>query len=211
MALTRGYATLARYKAQYLPSTSTSAADDTVIEILIEAASRFIDKELYPRTFYARTETHYFDLEQVVNGRALFFNDYLLSATTLTNGDATTIAATAYILFPVSERATTAITIPNYKLELRPSAAVTFISSDGDTKRAISLLGSWGYDSTTPLDIEQACMEIAHNAYQRKEGHEGDVITRITAGGVLIQPQDINSFVMRILNRHPRHLGVGIG
>ncbi len=104
MAIVGGFTTLARYKAEYLVATSTSAADDAVIESLIESASRYIEGECYPRRFYATTETHYFDLPKGGNGRTLFLDDYLLTATTLTNGDATTIAATncdssAFIVF----------------------------------------------------------------------------------------------------------------
>lgn len=203
MAITNGYTTLARYKAQHLPSGSTSAADDAVIEILIESASRFIDQECYPRTFYGRTtETHYFDVPE--DGRTFFFSDYLLTATTLTNGDATTISATYVDYIPINDRSGS----PYYKLELKPSSSITFVAaSNGDTRRCISLLGTWGYSSSTPFDIEQACMEITRNAYRRKEGQAGDVLTRITGGGMLIEPQDINSFVLRVLNRYPRELG----
>ena len=209
MAITNGYSTLARWKAQYIPGAPTNAADDTVIEILIESASRFIEQEVWPRTFWARTETHSFDLPVEGNGRTLFFNDYLITATTLTNGDATVISASSYVLYPVSERGTTAVEVPNYKLELRPSASLTFVAANsGDPQRCITLLGSWGYASSTPFDIEQACMELTWNAYNRRKGTQVDTITRITAGGVLITPQDINSSVLRVLNRYPRGLGI---
>lgn len=188
-----------------LPNTGTNTADDTVIEILIESASRFIEQEVWPRRFYATTETHYFDLPRRSNGRTLFFNDYLLSATTLTNGDATVISATNLSYYPINQRASA----PYYKVEILPSASISFLAaSNGDTQRCITLVGSWGFSSSTPLDIEQACMEIVHNIYQHKEGQAGDVMTRITTGGVLIQPNGIPETARVILNRYPRELGV---
>lgn len=204
MAITNGYTTLALFKAQYLAQSGTNSADDAVIEDLIEAASRFIDQEVWPRRFYASTETHYFDLPS--DGRTLYFNDYLLTATTLTNGDGVVISASDVDYIPIDQRASS----PYYKVMIKPSASLTWVSSSaGNTTRVISLLGSWGYSSTTPDDINQACLELAHNSYMRRNGQPGDTITRITSGGLLIQPQDINSYVLRVLNRYPRELGIG--
>lgn len=205
MAITNGYSTLARFKAQYLANAPTNAADDAVIEIFIESASRFIDQEVWPRTFYTRSETHYFDLPK--EARVLYFHDYLntTSGATLTNGDGTTISSSNLKYYPINERASA----PLFKVEILPSASLTFVAaSNGNTQRCISLAGTWGYASSTPLDIEQACMELAYNGYRRREGVQVDPITRITTGGVLIQANDINSFVMRVLNRYPRELGV---
>ena len=209
MAITNGYTTLAIFKTRFLPSATANSADDTEIENIITATSRYIDQECYPRTFYARTgETHYFDLPINSNMRMLYFNDYLITATTLTNGDATVISATSYWLYPISERATTAVEVPSYKLELKPSASITFVSdTNGDTKRVVSLLGTWGYCTTYPADIEQACLEIARNIYNRRTG-QGETAATITPGGVMVTPIDVSAIARRILDAYPKHLGI---
>ena len=74
MAITNGYATLAEYKAFVVSrgqTATTDTNDDAVVEDIIEGASRLIDTYT-GRTFYARTETHYYDTPQ---GYELWFWD----------------------------------------------------------------------------------------------------------------------------------------
>ena len=70
MAITNGYATLPEFKA-WVDITSADAPDDGVIEDIIETASRHIDNTT-GRTFYARTETRYYD---VPDGRQIDLDD----------------------------------------------------------------------------------------------------------------------------------------
>ena len=144
--ITNGYATLAEAKA-YLKITSVDATDDTVLESLVEHSSRLIDAETR-RTFYARTETHYYD---VPSGGSLYIDDDdLLTVTSLTNGDGVAIVAASYKLYPLNSS-------PKWEIRLLPSSNVYWAwSTAGDISAAITLVGTWGYAATAPADIHGA-------------------------------------------------------
>lgn len=195
MAITNGYATLAEFKA-YRPIDSIDAADDGVIENIIEAASRWIDRET-GRTFYARTETHYFD---VPRGRELLLDDDLLTVTTLLNGDGTTLTTSHYNLVPKNKT-------PYYAVKLKETSTYLWImDTDGNTEDVISLAGTWGYASTTPDDVKQACLELANNMYVRRTGQQTEGVASVTAAGVVIQPREIPGWVRSIIASYKRRI-----
>lgn len=193
MAISNGYATLSEYKA-YHTVDSTDATDDGVIEDIIEAASRHIDAQS-GRTFYARTETRFFSIP---NGRELRFDDDLLTITTLTNGDDTTIAATEYNLLPRNVS-------PKYGLKLKESASISWYpDSDSNYEYVISIAGTWGYAATRPDDINLACLEIARVLYGRRSGESVSNIARVTAAGVVLVPQGTPAWVVDVIGRYRR-------
>lgn len=191
MAISNGYSTLAEYKA-YHDIDSTDSGDDAVIEDLIEAASRHIDAQT-GRTFYARTETRYFS---VPGGRELRFDDDLLTITTLTNGDAATVASTEYYFMPRN-------VTPKYGMRLKESATTVWApDSSSNYEYVISILGTWGYSATRPDDVNVACLEIAKAAYGRRTGENMSSTATLTSGGVVITPRDISSFAASIIRRY---------
>jgi len=195
MAITNGYATLAEFKS-YAKISSTDADDDTVLEDLIETASRFIDRKTI-RTFYARTETRSFN---VPRGRTLKTDDDLISITTLTNGDATVLTTSDYILEPANET-------PKYAITLKQSSTnIWEHDSDGNTEHVITVLGSWGWDSSVPDDIKTACLEIAKSSNGRRKGKNVGGVARVTAMGVVITPQDITGVAKGIINSFRKRL-----
>ena len=93
------YATLADYKAFVTArgqASTLDVTDDTVIEGLLETASRYIDDET-GRNFYPYVQTRYFDVPE---SRELCVDEDLLEVLTLTNGDSTTMPTTEYFLVP---------------------------------------------------------------------------------------------------------------
>lgn len=192
MAIANGYSTLEEYR-DYHQVESISSVDDGVVESLIEGASRYIDAQT-GRTFYARTETRYFS---VPGSRELRFDDDLLTITTLTNGDATTIDSTEYNFMPRNVS-------PKYGLKLKEASSVAWYpDSDNNYEYVISIAGTWGYVATVPDDVVTACLEIAKSAYGRRTG-TSDGVARITAAGVVIQPRDVSSYAMAIIARYRR-------
>ena len=184
MAITNGYATLAEYKL-WADISSTDTNDDSVIEDLVELASRYIDHKT-GRTFYARTETRYFDVPRM-GSRELRLDDDLLTITTLTNGDDSSIANTEYNFIPKN------IT-PYYAIRLKASSSAYWnFDSDGNGEFVISVAGTWGYTATAPDDIKSACLMIATSAYKRRFGESTSSTATITAAGVVLTPQDIPS------------------
>lgn len=199
MTITNGYTTLAAIQARLNPlGISTNATDDTVIEDMVEAASRLIDS-LTRRTFYARTETHYYNTPDDPYELAIDDDD-LLTASTITNGDGDTISASEYKLYPLN-------TTPKYCIRLLPSAGVTWdTSSAGDAEAAITIAGTWGYSSTTPEDVRNACEEIVVRVYKARYGQaqaEGNVT--LTASGIVITPEDLTDFAKRTIDAYKRY------
>jgi hypothetical protein len=197
MAISNGYLTLDDYQL-YAKADNSDAGDDAVIEDVIEAASRFIDGKT-ERTFYARSETHYFDATPEDN--VLWFDDDLISVTTLTNGDGTAIASTKYVLLPNNKT-------PKYGLKLLASSGISWLlTTAGDREKAITLTGSWGFAATAPHDIRFACYLIASNLYKRRfgQGNASDE-TITTASGLVITPRDVPAAAADILRRYARYV-----
>ena len=188
------YASTTEFK-NYARIDSTDTTDDAVIGDILEAASRLIDTETR-RTFYARIETRNYD---VPDGNTLYIeDDDLLAITTITNGDATTLASTEYILMPANS-------YPKYAIKIKQSSDYTWEpESDGDSEQVISILGSWGYSYSAPADIAEACLEIATAFYHRRFGENMASESTLTAGGVMITPKDIPASARTVLLNYAR-------
>ncbi len=204
MSLQNSYATLAEFLAQ--PEIDSSApADDEFIEDLLERASRAADG--YCGTwFYASTQTRTYDMP---SGRVLVLDVPLLTVTTLTNGDGTTIAASEYNLWPYNG--------PNRaEIRLKQSSTTTWQpATAGDTEDVISVAGTWGYvsrASTDPesvgvvLNTKDAALAIALSAYKRRYGVGVDGVAQVTGAGVVITPRGIPADAKRLLDPYKRLL-----
>lgn len=185
MAITNGYATLPQFKA-ILSVNSYDAQDDALIEDLITRASRTIDG-ITGKWFYANTQTRYFP---VTPSRELALDAGLLSVTTLTNGDGTTIASTEYTLLPRNRPSKFVVKLNDRSTTYwQPATA----SSDD---YPISIAGSWGYVNRSASDpesarviynTETACLQIAVQQYKERKGQAGGQV-QVTAAGVVITP-----------------------
>ena len=194
MTITNGYATLAEFKAN-LRIDSTDVADDSVIERIIEGASRVIDNETR-RTFYARTATNKYDVPD--SGILYIEDDDLLTITTLTNGDAEVLTTTDYILLPNNSS-------PKYAVKLKDASTKTWEGdSSGNTEQVITIAGTWGYSSTAPLDIKEFCMETALSYYRQRFGENMGTESFITASGVMVTAKDIPASARAGLQNYAR-------
>lgn len=140
MAVINSYVTLAEYKAWATArgqTMATDATDDGVIEDILEAASRYIDKQAV-RTFYPRVETRYYNVP-CPSDRLLMLDDDLLAVTTLTNGDTTVLTTTDYYLAPLNA-------YPKFGVVLKESSDYVWeTDSNSNSEGVISLLGFWGF------------------------------------------------------------------
>ncbi len=194
MTITNGYATLAEWKNhQY--AESVDYADDSVIEALIEAASRLIDNETR-RTFNARTATNKYDVPE---GNVLYIeDDDLLTITKLTNGDGTEITSSYYILKPNNSS-------PKWAVQLKSSSTVSWeTDSSGNSEQAISIEGTWGWSATAPADIKEACLQIATNYYKRRFGENAGTDSTITADGIVVTAKDIPASAKAVIANYTR-------
>lgn len=197
MAITNGYATLADLKAYLTPANqtfSTSVADDAVLELLIEGASRFIDGETC-RKFYKNsvTETRYFEAKdnEIKTGD-------LVSITTLDTDDGNRTysyswAATDYDLYPSNA---VLDGIPYYKIVLSP--ITTQVMPNGVSK-GVKISGIFGWPAV-PTGIKESTIMIAASASKRRFGETLSQISTITAGGVVITPQDVPAVAWAKIN-----------
>ena len=161
MTLTNAYTTLNNFKERVEIDDSL---DDAALEKIITATSRAVD-DITNRRFYAATETRYYTAE-----RADYLRVYdLLSVTTLKtdeDGDRTyevTWATTDYDLMPFNA---TLDGEPYTWLEITPDGDNAFPT--GLTK-STELKGSFGYSSTTPAVIEEACLLATHRLLKRAD------------------------------------------
>ncbi len=136
MSIINGYVTRDDFLSWVTPQDKTSnIIDDSVIDDIIESASRYFDDET-ERTFYPRVETRSYDVPE---SRELIVDDDLLSVITLTNGDDSEIESTEYNLFPKN------IT-PHIGLKLKSTSSIYWtLSSGGESEWVIDLLGEWGF------------------------------------------------------------------
>ena len=167
-----------------------------MIEQCIEAASRYIDNET-GRTFYARTETRYYD---VSGSRVLKLDDDLLTITTLTNGDDNTIASTEYNLWPKNNP-------PYSEIRLKASSSTLWLmDGDGNAEAVIDVAGTWGFVATAPHDIRQVCLMITQNMDARRTGENVSSTVKVTAFGVVVTPTDIPGVAAQVFRKYKRML-----
>ena len=199
MTIANGYCTEAEFKL-YADTSSTGTNATAIIEDIIEGVSRYIDGET-GRKFYSTTGTRYYSIPDLDyhGGRELKLDADLLSITTLTNGDDATIAATESYKWPRNNTPYSSIILKE------GSAEYWTYDSEGNTEYVISVAGAWGYSTTAPHDIRQACLSIANKAFKRF-GENATSDTIITAGGVVITPRDIPAAAARTMRYYKKWL-----
>lgn len=178
MNLVNSYASLGEYKAYVVArgqTATTDTTDDGVIQDLLNSASRYIDLQTY-RRFYPRFETILYDIPQ---GNTLYFDDDILEVVTLTNGDASVIASTEYVLEGRKP--------PYWALSLRSNTNVSWETpASGNTQQVISLHSIHGtHDEYTQRGwaavgtLSVAMSDTTTLAFSATTGHA------ITAGQIL--------------------------
>jgi hypothetical protein len=164
MTVTNGYCTLQELKDRQA-ITGTDATRDAYLEDMIEASSRWIDGHT-GRRFYAASETRYFSGQYF----DLLFVDDLLSVTTLKtdeDGDRTyeiTWATTDYDLEPYNA---TVANPPGPYTMIRISPSGNYIFPY--VRKGVQIVGSFGYSSSAPHDIREACLLLSARFWKRKD------------------------------------------
>lgn len=166
MAITNGYGDLRGYKLRYYDGDTDDNQDDAIIESAIESVSRLIDK-ITDKRFYASTQTRYFTAE---HPDWLSVPD-LISVTTLKtddDGDRTyenTWDTGDYDLTPFNAQSDTDDPMPYTAIETTPLGDESFPV----IRRGVEIAGSWGYASSPPAPIVEACYLGAHRAMKRHQ------------------------------------------
>lgn len=146
-----------------MPNAQSETTNDTQFENIIEAVSRWIDTNR-GRRFYTASETRYYTAG--VGHRVVI--DDLLTLTALAtdeDGDGTferTWTAADYILYPY-----------NAAIKLRPYIAIERSVLGNLTfptlRRGVSVTGSFGFWTSVPEAIAEACLLICLRVWMRKD------------------------------------------
>jgi len=196
MTITNGYCTLAELKAHTVSSGNTyptDSADDAVLEVIIEAASRFWDGETCRFFYKTSAETRYF----TANDNEIKTGD-LVSVTTLQTDDGlrtypNTWETTDFDLKP-----------DNASLEGRPYSKIVLspITSrvmPNSISKGVKLLGVFGWPSV-PTIIKEATILLAVSVKNKRFGENTTSDTVITSGGVVISPQDVPGICWKMIS-----------
>ena len=188
------YASLAQLKS-YLGITTED--DDFLLSECLDRATTAIDSYC-GRRFSATTTTRYYEYD-AVDGCYLYVGDDLLSITTLTNGDsgATTIANTEYWLWPRNGGP------PYYAIRLKTDSDYSW---EVDTDYMISVAGTWGWSTTPPDDIIQACIRMGAFYYFQKDAPVFET-TAFPDSGIISMPTGMPVDVKQILNPYRKRVG----
>src|SRR3990167_9106030 len=165
MTLSNSYAALDEFLA--LPEMeSAQPGDDVFIERLLERCSREFDGDT-GNWFYAHQQARNYDMPR---GRCLELDAPLLSVTSITNGDDTTIESTEYLLYPLNG--------PNKaEIRIKQSSAVIWQMSGADTEGVITVRGEWGYvdrDSTDPETLDRVIVALRDRLHPGEEDQDGE-------------------------------------
>jgi hypothetical protein len=201
--LTNSYATLAEYKSWIAVrglagSVGTDTNDDAAIEILIEGASRYLDRETGSR-FYADTsdQTRYYTAQ---DDECVYIDNLSAAPTSLSCDFSglrsyTALASTDYDLLPDNALLDG---YPYNKIELVVSVATRLFPMQ---RRGIQVIGKFGYPSV-PLDIKEACLSITQNTYSMRSGQSSGGNITVTAAGVVIRPQEVPAMAQKVIEHY---------
>jgi len=176
------YITTALLK-EYLGPLGTD--DDTLLDRLCLAAQAMVD-QITQKVFEVSADTtRYFNPEFADCGM-LMLDDWLLSVTTLTNGDGEVLTTADYqLLMP---------NCPPYFAVRIKSTSSKFWTYTTSPENAISILGKWGYSLTPPANIVQATLRIAGWLYRQKDAQIFDQTAFTEIGAIRMKasiPMDV--------------------
>lgn len=182
--ITNGYATLAEIRPR-LGFVTVDNADDTMLEGIVMAVSRWIDQYCGRRFFTTSSdETRHYTAE---DGGLLFLPDDLISVSTLStdeDGDRIyerTWASTDYDLEPANAAMDG---LPYSRISVPPAGRYRFPWS----AKGVKIAGQFGWGTTAPTPIKEACLLQCERLYKRKDAPFG-VMGSAEMGQVLVIPK----------------------
>lgn len=198
MTITNGYATLDEYKKWIVvrggSAISTDANDDSVIEMLIESASRYFDADTGAK-FYLPTddETRYFTADNSWK----IYTGFLASVTTVSVDYAGTRTYTDLTLTDYDKTPDNAALdgFPYTAIEINRQQSAAYFPT---TRRGVKIVGKWGWPAT-PKDVKEAVLSIAQSLYATRSGQPSQGRISVTAGGIVIRPEDVPSFAQKVI------------
>lgn len=175
------YATLDEVRAEG-NFKAADIANNSHVEDLITRVSRMIDSQLGTTFAPDSDATRYFTTLDLIydKPRDLFLNNHrLLSVTSITNADGSSISTADVILLPQwSER--------KHTIRLKSTSESSWEYDEDDQ---IAITGRWGYSASVPDDVKQMCVEWVYHVFQgRGDNGTSKNATIISPDGVVISP-----------------------
>ena len=195
MSITNGYTTLAQLKAKLLPEGVTFTTNDSMLENIVEAVSRWIDAYC-GRIFYTTSsETRVYT---PITSHLVVTDDIAtITSVKLDTGSrayGTTMAATDYDTLPYN---TTATVMPIMGLTLSPNSAYSFYPN---ISKSVQIVGTFGVPSgcTWLEQVREACEIQCARIYKRKDSPFG--VTGTGALGQVSVVSDLDADVKALLD-----------
>lgn len=174
---------------------------DALLTLLIARAQALIDGYVGFSFEAAADSTRYFDAASTrngghVDGRTLLFDTWCCSITSVTNGDATAVAAASYVTEPRNGARF-------YGIKLLSSTGLAWEakSTTDDAEKAITVVGKWAWSTTAPADIIHATLRLGLWLYRQRDSST-DMDRPILAEGVMVLPGQIPADVLRVLDQY---------
>jgi hypothetical protein len=170
VAITNGYTTLTQLKAKILPEGVTFTTNDTMVENIIEAVSRWIDaycgRIFYTTSSETRVYTPTTPLLTVTDDIATITS---VKIDTGSRAYGTTLAATDYDTIPFNTASTV---MPIMGLKITPNGTQRFYPS---IEKSVQVVGTFGVPaSCTWLEqVREACEIWAAYVYKMKDAPLG--------------------------------------
>lgn len=204
MTIVNGYATLNDYKSfismrGLAGSVATDTSDDAVIELLIETASRNIERMTGRRFWKDTSDAVYYYTAK--DGECVELPDFASITTVAVDYNNTrsytALTASDFDYEPVNYSAEG---LPIRGILLSPLSTTYFPTF----RNAIKITGKRGWASV-PTDVKDATLEIVNNIYASRSGQTSAGKINMTAYGVVIRPEDIPDFAMAIIKSYRMH------
>lgn len=174
MAITNGYTTLTQLKAKILPEGATFTTNDTMLENIVEAVSRWIDAYC-GRIFYTTgSETRVYT---PITSHLVVTDDIAtITSVKIDTGSrayGTTLASTDYDTLPYN---TSSTVMPIMGLAITPNGTQTFYPA---ISKSVQIVGTFGVPSgcTWLEQVREACEIQCARIYKRKDAPFGVIGT----------------------------------
>lgn len=172
----------------YLGIAVNKTGDDALLDRLCSVAQAAVDRYC-GRTFEAAADTtRYFDAVRDTSDLTLWLRHDLAQITSITNGDGTTVLSSQYVTEPRN-------TTPYYAVRIKANSSVYWwLTTNGISEDAITVVGRWAYSTTAPDDIVQATARYAAYMYRQKDAQVFDTTADPTTGQLIIpkgMPADV--------------------
>ena len=176
--------------------------DDALITQFITAAQRFIEDQTRRKLTPVTATRYYSQNDGRLQGQTLLLDEDLLTLTSLTNGNGTTISNSNAVLEPRNFG-------PPYstiRLNLNSATSVWQFNLDGE----IAVTGTWGYTDDPTFaaahsSLKQWAIQLCAWMYRRRSSTNSDSDRPIVTGdGVTIMPNAVPKDIMQGIAAHRR-------